>query len=120
MNFIYYLSRRLFRSSKSVLYSTLVFCSFSFATSAAFAQLSAGFVMSKNKGCSPLYVTFTNTSTGNQDSCYWDLGINGNSSDVCSPSAIFNQPGIYNVTLTIFKGGLKSSITKVVTVYIPG
>lgn len=64
-----------------------------------------------------MYVTFTNTSTGNQDSCFWNLGINSNTSDECSPSAIFNQPGTYNVTLTIFKGNQTSNITKTITVF---
>ncbi|MDB5226797.1 MAG: hypothetical protein JWN78_990 [Bacteroidota bacterium] len=116
MYFFYSLLRRLL-SSKSALYFTLVFCSFSFATSEAYAQLSANYLMSKDKGCSPLYVTFTNTSSGNQDSCFWNLGINNNTSDECSPSAIFNQPGVYNVTLTIFKGSQRSSITKTITVF---
>jgi gliding motility-associated-like protein len=74
-------------------------------------------MMSKDKGCAPLYVTFTNTSTGNQDSCFWNLGINGNTSDDCNPSAIFNQPGVYNVKLTVFKSGQQSTITKTVTVF---
>ncbi|HNI33440.1 MAG TPA: PKD domain-containing protein, partial [Chitinophagales bacterium] len=73
--------------------------------------------MSKDKGCAPLYVTFNNTSTGNQDSCFWDLGINGNTADECNPSAIFNQPGTYNIKLTIYKGTQTSTITKVVTVF---
>jgi gliding motility-associated-like protein len=73
--------------------------------------------MSKDRGCAPLYVTFTNTSTGNQDSCFWDLGINGNTADDCNPSAIFNQAGTYNIKLTIFKGGQTSTITKTIIVF---
>lgn len=117
MHFFHHVSRRPIRSSESVLHITLVLCAFVFVSQTAYAQLSAGFTMSKDKGCAPLFVQFTNTSTGNQDSCFWDLGINGNTSDDCSPSAIFNQPGTYNVTLTIFKGSQKSTITKQVTVF---
>lgn len=118
MYFSYRLLRRLIQSSDKVVYTALLFCVFSIgATTHVYAQLSANFTMSKDKGCSPLYVTFTNTSTGNQDSCFWDLGINGNTSDVCSPSAIFNQPGVYNIKLTIFKGNQTSTVTKTITVF---
>lgn len=117
MYFSYRLLRRLFRSSESVVYTALLFCAFSLASTQAYAQLSANFTMSKDRGCAPLYVTFTNTSIGNQDSCFWDLGINGNTSDECSPSAIFNQAGVYNIKLTIFKGALTSTITKTITVF---
>lgn len=114
----YRLLRRLIQSSDKNLYTVLLLLAFSLgAVTNTYAQLAANFTMSKDKGCSPLYITFTNTSTGNQDSCFWDLGINGNTSDDCSPSAIFNQPGTYTVKLTIFKGGLTSSISKTVTVF---
>ncbi len=118
MYFSYRLLRRLIRSSESVVYPALLFCVFSLSgTTQLHAQLSANFIMSKDKGCAPLFVTFTNTSTGNQDSCFWDLGINGNTSDNCNPSAIFNQAGIYNIKLTIFKGNQTSTITKTITVF---
>jgi len=82
-----------------------------------FAQLTANFNLSTNKGCAPLYVTFSNTSTGLPDSCFWNLGINGNTSDNCNPSAIFNQAGVYTIKLTIFKGGQSSTVSKTVTVF---
>ena len=118
MYFSHRLLRRLIPSSDKVVYTTLLFVAIFFGTATElYAQLSANFTMSKDRGCSPLYVTFTNTSTGNQDSCFWDLGINGNTADECNPSAIFNQPGVYNIKLTIFKGGQSSSITKTITVF---
>ncbi len=93
----YRLLRSRLRSSESVIYIALCCCAFSIMPLTSFAQLNANFNMSKDKGCAPLYVTFTNTSTGFPDSCFWELGINGNTSDECNPSAIFNQPGTYNV-----------------------
>ncbi len=118
MYFSYRSLRRLFRSSNRVVYITLLFCAFNLAsTTQVYAQLSANFTMSKTSGCSPLFVTLTNTSTGNQDSCFWDLGINGNTSDECNPSAIFNQPGTYNIKLTIYKGNQTSTVTKSITVF---
>ena len=118
MSFLQRFVRSPFRTAKSKLFINFLAIAFLFAfPTKIYAQLIANFTMSKDKGCAPLYVTFTNTSTGNQDSCFWNLGINGNTSDECSPSAIFNQAGTYNVTLTIFKNGATSSITKTVTVF---
>lgn len=118
MYFSYRFLRRLSRSSDKSTYITVLFlCFFVGNITIAFGQLAANFTMSKDRGCAPLYVTFSNTSTGNQDSCFWDLGINGNTSDNCSPSAIFNQSGTYTVKLTIFKGGQSSTISKTVTVF---
>ena len=109
--------RRLIQSSDKLLYIVVLICFSFISTANVYAQLTANFTMSKDKGCAPLYVTFTNTSTGNQDSCFWDLDINGNTADECNPSAIFNTPGVYNVKLTIFKGSQTASITKTITVF---
>jgi len=81
------------------------------------AQVNANFTMNFNKGCAPLPVQFTNTSTGNPDSCFWELGISNNTSSNCNPGAIYPTAGIYNVKLTVFKGGLSSSITKQIIVF---
>lgn len=118
MSILLRLMRRPIWSSESKLYISLLMFVICFTnTTNIYAQLSANFTMNTDKGCAPLYVTFSNTSTGNQDSCFWNLGINGNTSDECAPSAIFNQAGTYNVTLTIFKNGTSSNITKTVTVF---
>ncbi|MBP8192061.1 MAG: PKD domain-containing protein [Chitinophagales bacterium] len=81
------------------------------------AQLNANFTISKDKGCAPLAVQFSNTTTGNPDSCFWQLGITGNTSSICNPGAIYPTPGIYFVTLTVFKGGQTSSVTKQIRVF---
>ena len=81
------------------------------------AQLNANFSMSKDKGCAPLVVEFVNTSTGNPDSCFWSLGITGNTASICNPGAIYPSSGIYNVTLTVYKGAQTSSITKQIRVF---
>jgi gliding motility-associated-like protein len=49
------------------------------------------------EGCAPVEVTFINLSTG-ADNYYWDFG-NGNSSTDENPTTLYNQPGIYQVTL---------------------
>ncbi|MFN8283382.1 MAG: PKD domain-containing protein [Chitinophagales bacterium] len=99
------------------IYTAFLFCVLCFAGSICFAQLNADFIPSKDKGCAPLYVSFRNTSTGNQDSCFWNLGVNGNTSDDCNPGAIFNSPGTYTIKLTIFKAGASSTVSKTITVF---
>jgi gliding motility-associated-like protein len=81
------------------------------------AQLVPNFIPSKDKGCAPLYVSFRNTSLGSPDSCFWNLGVNGNTSDDCNPGAIFNSPGVFTIKLTIFKAGESATISKTITVF---
>lgn len=117
---MYFLSRFLRRLTESLcnnVYRIVLVSVLLLSTESLFAQLNANFTMSADRGCAPLYVTFNNTSTGNQDSCFWNLGINGNTSDNCNPSAIFNQAGVYTIKLTIFKGNQTSTISKTVTVF---
>jgi gliding motility-associated-like protein len=49
--------------------------------------------------CPPLAVSFTNTSSGTISSYNWDFG-NGGTSNLQNPSALYNYPGVYIVTLT--------------------
>ena len=52
-------------------------------------------------GCYPLAVTFTNlTDVALTGSCAWDFG-NGTTSTNCNPSVVFNDPGSYDITLTV-------------------
>jgi gliding motility-associated-like protein len=84
----------------------------------AFAQLKADFTLDKAGGCSPLAVSFTNTSTGiSSTATYeWNFG-NGNSSSLKNPGAVFREEKQYNVTLTIKDGNQISTETQTVTVY---
>ena len=63
---------------------------------ASLAQ-TASFSTSKSSGCSPLMVDFKNSSSG-ASTYRWDLG-NGNASTAKDPSAVYNSPGTYKVTL---------------------
>jgi len=60
--------------------------------------LLAGMKPSVIRGCVPLYVKFTNTSSGNlsQD---WSFG-DGGTSGLKDPEWVYDAPGIYRVTLT--------------------
>lgn len=95
----------------------LVLCTLLIGVTAG-AQLRADFRLSKTGGCSPLDVSFTNTTTGaSTNATYlWDLG-NGNVSTLRDPGAIYREEKTYTVTLTVTDGTQTSSRTATVTVY---
>jgi gliding motility-associated-like protein len=64
------------------------------------AQTSAKFTANIQSGCAPLTVSFSDESTGNGLTYYWEFG-NGNTSTAQNPEAIYYQAGKYDVTLTI-------------------
>lgn len=86
------------------------------------AQLTANFTPSAIGGCSPLTVTFTNTTLGASASATynWDFG-NGNQTstqDINAPEgATYATQQAYTVTLTVTDGGKTSTKSVVVTVY---
>ena len=57
------------------------------------------FTSDVTSGCEDLTVTFTNSSTL-ANSCLWDFG-DGNSTSACNPMHIYEDPGTYDVTLTV-------------------
>ncbi len=66
----------------------------------AVAQLNADFSASVVKGCSPLVVQFTDLSTGDATSWFWDFG-NGTTSSLQNPVATYTAGGNYSVRLII-------------------
>lgn len=82
-----------------------------------FAQ-QAGFTADKKSGCSPLTVSFTNTSTGfSSNAVYtWDFG-NGNTSALTDPGTTYQDEQVYDVTLSVKDGSNISKITTTVTVW---
>jgi PKD repeat protein len=60
----------------------------------------ANFTSNVTSGCSPLAVSFTNTST-NYTSCVWDFG-DGFSSTQTNPSHTYTVPGFYTVKLIAY------------------
>ena len=91
----------------------LLFCPFF----SAMAQ-QANFTADKTSGCSPLTISFTNTSTGfsNAATYSWDFG-NTNSSALENPGTTYNKEGNYTVTLTVTEGTIKSTTSIQITVY---
>ena len=59
----------------------------------------ANFTLSRTSGTAPLYVRFTDTSTGAPTSWRWSFGGLAWTT-ATSPNVVFRQPGIYPVTLT--------------------
>ena len=78
----------------------------------AFAQPTASFTADVTSGCSPVLVTFTNTSTGSPTSFSWDFGDNGTST-LQNPAHSYSTPGVYTVTLIASNGSGSDTETKV-------
>lgn len=70
----------------------------------------ASFSAVNNNGCSPLPVSFINQSVNTDSSTtyHWNFG-NSQYSNQENPNFIYQQPGIYNVTLTVTNGQACSS-----------
>jgi PKD repeat protein len=67
----------------------------------AYNQVAAGFSANPLSGTAPLSVLFTNLSTGDYDSCYWEYG-DGNSDEQCGQHQhVYETNGRYTVALTV-------------------
>lgn len=64
------------------------------------AVFQAGFTASPEQGDAPLTVQFTDTSTGNVTSWFWDFGDGSNSTSQ-NPIHTYSGPGSYTVTLNV-------------------
>ena len=73
----------------------------------AFVQVSgalaAAFDVDTTDGYAPLTVKFTDKSIGEPEVWDWSFG-DGGTSDQPSPTHIYTEPGLYNVSLTVAKG----------------
>jgi gliding motility-associated-like protein len=65
-----------------------------------FAQPHADFIVKATYGCNSLQAYFTDQSTGNPTTWFWDFG-NGQTSITQNPAVVYTAPGAYTVTLTI-------------------
>ncbi len=73
------------------------------------------FFASKYSGCAPLEISFFNKSL-NYESCKWDFG-NGNNTTTKNPVTIYDTPGKYTVSLTVFADGIVSIVNKEIIVF---
>ncbi len=68
---------------------------------AVYEPVHSNFTASPTSGNPPLLVSLTNLSTGDFTSCLWDLG-DGNTDTHCDlESHIYEDPGVYAVSLTV-------------------
>jgi uncharacterized repeat protein (TIGR01451 family) len=79
----------------------------------------ADFTAAPTEGVAPLQVSFNNASL-NATSYQWNFG-NGQSSSAANPTAIYNIPGVYTVTLTASNPGGSHTLVRsaYVTVHSP-
>lgn len=84
----------------------------------AHAQLKANFSANTLAGCSPIVVSFQDSSLGNPTFWKWDLG-NGTTSFLQNPSTTYFNPGTYTIKLIIKNGNQEDSLVKetYITVY---
>jgi YVTN family beta-propeller protein len=76
----------------------------------------ADFSVSPISGEAPLKVSFTDNSTGNPYSWYWDFGDGTNDSININPEHIYTVPGTYNASLTASNGNGTASKFATITV----
>lgn len=82
----------------------------------------AGFSGDPTSGVKPLVVTFTNTSSGDYDTCAWTFGDGGTSSDCDNPVYTYTAAGLYTVMLSVSGSGgtdteIKQDYIKVLGAY---
>lgn len=86
---------------KPILYSILLSALFLLCCSSKIhAQPKADFAVSEKHGCNSLQAFFTDISTGNPSTWFWDFG-NGQTSILQNPAVLYTTPGVYTVTLTV-------------------
>ena len=77
----------------------------------------ASFDSDVTEGCPPLTVAFTNNSIFTLENV-WDFG-DGNSSAQASPVHVFQEPGTYEVVLSVSGSGGEDNISRFITVFQP-
>ncbi len=79
----------------------------------------ADFTVSKQAGCSPLTVSFRDSSSGDPKYWNWDFG-NGQISNVQHPTVTYTRPGTYTVTLVVRNAFGTDGITKESLITVAG
>lgn len=100
--------------TKKNLLLTVVAMLFTIAASA----LTVNFGANKYAGCAPLWVSFSDSSSGTSGTTtyFWDFGNSITSIDK-NPSTTFLTAGTYTVKLTVTSGSTTLTKTKTITVY---
>ncbi len=82
------------------------------------AQLNCQFSSSALFGCPPLVVNFTDQSTGNPTTYWWDFD-NGNTSTNQNPTTSYSAAGIYNVIHAVSDGVSSDTQVLQIRVFLP-
>lgn len=94
----------------------VTFILFNVFWSLSFAQITVDFTSSTQSGCGPLFVLFTDQSSASNGSILswsWDFGDGTTAtSNTGSITHVYNQPGLYDVTLVVSNGAQQGSTTK--------
>tara|TARA_R110002049_G_scaffold260571_2_gene436479 strand:+ start:79 stop:1275 length:1197 start_codon:yes stop_codon:yes gene_type:complete len=73
----------------------------------------AEFEASESVICAGDTVIFSDLSYANPTTWMWQFnGASPSTANIPQPSAVYNQPGLYDVSLMVFNGGMNKSITK--------
>ncbi|MDX1408774.1 MAG: PKD domain-containing protein, partial [Saprospiraceae bacterium] len=69
---------------------------------ASLAQVTVDFVADRTEGCGIFQVNFTDQSSSSAGSIVaWEWNLGGQISNVQHPGRIFNEPGVYDICLTV-------------------
>lgn len=80
-----------------------------------------GFLADKRSGNAPLSVNFSDISSGAPETWKWDFNNDGIiDSDVQNPAYVFNNAGVYTVSLRAAKSSNSDSLKKVNYIVVPG
>ncbi|MDD2636937.1 MAG: PKD domain-containing protein, partial [Bacteroidales bacterium] len=71
----------------------------------------ANFVANQTFGCDNLTVNFTDESSNNPTSWFWEFGDGSSTSSEVNPIHTYSVPGIYNVSLTVTNAEGSNSVT---------
>lgn len=77
-----------------------------------YESIQADFSGSPISGAAPLAVQFTNTSTGDYDTCSWEFGDGNTSSDCSDPQHVYADSGLYTVVLEVSGAGGADTLTR--------
>jgi PKD repeat protein len=89
-------------------------------TFTVFSPPSANFTADKTDGADRLDVTFTNQSSGEYRTIYWDLGNPSATGDSSETTSEDYYPGVYSVSLTVTGPGGVSTLTKTDYIHVTG
>jgi PKD repeat protein len=83
-----------------------------------YEPVAAAFTAAPLNGTAPLTVSFTNLSSGDYDTCFWDFG-DAETGQACEhPTHIYTTHGVYTVTLSLSGPGGSDSITRAAYVHV--